>query len=246
MNARSSSLNRKNGQQAFTLKELLVILFVVGLLGTVAFASMSAARDRTIIAQCESNLRQFSLAVLIYGGENNDKLPSQGGGFGAWAWDLPWTAGNLFNSYGAPWQAMYCPGTASRFSPSDNFALYNFTPGVFHVVDYALTFGVTDLNPTNLNSSISPQSVTVGVIAFPPPLPSKRVLLADATLNSSPNGSGSWDSIPGGFGKFHTSAHMAGTVPAGGNVAFLDSHVEWRPFSQMIVRTAGSVPAFFW
>jgi len=237
----------KDRQRAFTLKELLAVLFVLGLFATVALAAMGGARDRSIIAQCESNLRQFTLAVMIYGGENNDKLPSTiAGGF--WAWDLPWAAGNLLNSYGAPWQVMYCPGTAVRFSPSENLALYNYASGYFHVVDYALTFGVSSLSATNINSSILPQSISTGPALFPAPVPSKRVLLADATLNLAANGSGPWDSVQGGYPKTHTSAHLVGSVPAGGNVAFLDAHVEWRPFSQMAVRTSTSTaaPYFFW
>src|SRR5689334_6423275 len=115
MNMRRFSDWEKQGQQAFTLKELLAVLFILGLFATVALAAMGGARDRTIIAQCESNLRQFSMAVMIYGGENNDKLPSTSGGNGFWAWDLPWAAGNSLNTYGAPWQVMYCPGTAHRF-----------------------------------------------------------------------------------------------------------------------------------
>jgi prepilin-type processing-associated H-X9-DG protein len=246
MKTRRPRDSEKNRRQAFTLKELLAVLFVVGLFATVGLAAMGGARDRSIVAQCESNLRQFTLAVMIYGGENNDKLPN-GLPSGFWAWDLPWVPGNLLNSYGGPWQAMYCPGTALRFSPSDNFALYNYASGSFHVIDYALTFGVSSLHPTNINSSILPQSIPAGPLIFPPPLPSKRVLLADATLNLNANGSGPWDSIQGGYPKAHTSAHLLGPVPAGGNVAFLDTHVEWRPFSQMAVRTtATTAPYFFW
>jgi prepilin-type N-terminal cleavage/methylation domain-containing protein/prepilin-type processing-associated H-X9-DG protein len=247
MKTRRFRNSEKSRQRAFTLKELLAVLFLLGLFATVGLAAMGGSRDRSIVAQCESNLRQFSMAVMIYGGENNDKLPSPFAG-GAWAWDLPWAAGNLLNSYGAPWQVMYCPGTASRFSPSDNFALYNYASGGFHVIDYALTFGVNSLNPSNVNSSISPQSIPTGPALFPPPIPSKRVLLADATLTPAGTTSGPWDSIQGGYAKRHTSAHLLGPVPAGGNVAFLDTHVEWRPFSQMVLRTSPTGPGanFFW
>jgi prepilin-type N-terminal cleavage/methylation domain-containing protein/prepilin-type processing-associated H-X9-DG protein len=248
MNTKCFRKNGKNCQQAFTLKELLAVLFVLGLFATVALAAMGGARDRSVIAQCESNLRQFGMAVMIYGGENNDKLPSTSAG-GSWAWDLPWAMGNLLNSYGAPWQIMYCPGTAFRFSPSDNFILYtNYSPGVSHIIDYAVTFGGNSLNSSNVNSSISPQSMLFGPGLFPPSIPSKRVLLADATLNTAANGLGPWDSIQGGYAKRHTSAHLLGPLPAGGNVAFLDGHVEWRPFSQMVLRTSsGALGAyFFW
>lgn len=248
MKTRRSRCSKKSRQRAFTLKELLAVLFILGLFATVALTAMGGARDRSIIAQCESNLRQFTLAVMIYGGENDDKLPSTSAG-GTWAWDLPWAAGNLLNSYGAPWQVMYCPGTAFRFSPSDNFNLYtNYSPGVYHIIDYALTFGGNALNPTNVNFSIYPQSLPFGPGVLPGPVPSKRVLLADATLTPAGTISGPWDSIQGGYAKRHTSAHLLGSVPAGGNVAFLDTHVEWRPFSQMTLRTPPTGPGanFFW
>lgn len=245
MKAANSNARAKAHQQAFTLKELLFVVFTLAMLGTAALGSMSGARDRTVIAQCESNLKQFSLAFLIYGAENSDKLPSLTSG--SWAWDLPWALGNSLNTYGAPWQVMYCPATTSRFSLTDDYNLYNYAAGFFHVVDYALTLGGGSLNATNVNSSVLPQSIAFGPAILPPPLPSKRVLIADATLNTQSNGSGSWDSIQGGYNKAHTTSHIAGSVPAGGNVVFLDSHVEWRPFSQMSVRTvATGAPFFFW
>jgi hypothetical protein len=33
---------------------------------------------------------------------------------------------------------------------------------------------------------------------------------------------------------------------AGGNVEFKDGHVQWRPFSHMIVRTGANDPGFWW
>jgi prepilin-type N-terminal cleavage/methylation domain-containing protein len=84
MNTRRVRGSEKSRQRAFTFKELLAVLFVLGLFATVALAAMGGARDRSIIAQCESNLRQFTLAVMLYGGENSDKLPSQSAG-GFWA-----------------------------------------------------------------------------------------------------------------------------------------------------------------
>jgi prepilin-type processing-associated H-X9-DG protein len=29
------------------------------------------------------------------------------------------------------------------------------------------------------------------------------------------------------------TAHMEGSLPAGGNIAFLDGHIEWRKFPEM-------------
>jgi hypothetical protein len=123
------------------------------------------------------------------------------------------------------------------------------------VIGYAVTFASAGIASTNLNATLSPQSIPNGLIVMPPPLPSNRVLIADATLRSSgivnadgTAGAGaSWTDIPGGFPMHHMSPHVEGTVPAGGNVACLDAHVEWRPFSIMRMRSAsGGTPQFWW
>jgi prepilin-type processing-associated H-X9-DG protein len=46
--------------------------------------------------------------------------------------------------------------------------------------------------------------------------------------------------------KYHSTSHMNGTRPAGGNILFLDNHVSWRNFQQMRVRTAANLPTRFW
>jgi prepilin-type processing-associated H-X9-DG protein len=35
-------------------------------------------------------------------------------------------------------------------------------------------------------------------------------------------------------------------MPAGGNQLMLDGHSEWHKFAQMVIRTDGSDPAFWW
>jgi prepilin-type processing-associated H-X9-DG protein len=51
--------------------------------------------------------------------------------------------------------------------------------------------------------------------------------------------------VQGGFGKPHTSPHLIGNLPAGGNLGMLDGHVEWRKFQDMQIRSA-SGPFFWW
>jgi prepilin-type processing-associated H-X9-DG protein len=40
----------------------------------------------------------------------------------------------------------------------------------------------------------------------------------------------------GGWNDYHMTPHMRGKDPEGGNVLFLDWHVDWRPFKEMRVR----------
>jgi prepilin-type N-terminal cleavage/methylation domain-containing protein/prepilin-type processing-associated H-X9-DG protein len=52
------------------------------------------------------------------------------------------------------------------------------------------------------------------------------------------------DTHPKGWGKLNRTSHLAGTMPAGGNLAMLDGHVEWRKFGTMHSRCL--VQPFFW
>ena len=105
------------------------------------------------------------------------------------------------------------------------------------------------MHPTNVNLKITPQGMTYGMLAFPAPSASDRVLVADATisqLNNEVNRNGNnYTSITGGWTEKHRSPHLNGTLPAGGNISALDGHVEWRKFSQMHVRNL-AFPYFWW
>jgi len=108
--------------------------------------------------------------------------------------------------------------------------------------------------------SLGPAGATYRIVA------SQRVLIADATISSQNQtdptqaasyqwvlhtdsglvGFGSWQNTPYGPWRGSSTPHMAGAVPAGGNVAMIDGHVEWRPFSNMVVRTSGAGEVFWW
>jgi prepilin-type processing-associated H-X9-DG protein len=118
------------------------------------------------------------------------------------------------------------------------------------VIGYAMTFaGTATLDPTNENTSIIPQPIKYVTIVLPPPPSSERVLMADATLslqnNEANRANNGYSRIQGGSVLPDRTSHLNGTMPLGGNVAMLDSHVEWRKFPQMHVRTL-SAPYFWW
>jgi len=76
-------------RKAFTLLELLVVIAVIGVLLSVLMPSLSSARDASKLVSCVSNQRQVSVAILLYAGSNNGRLP-------------PWNVGRLAIPIGTP------------------------------------------------------------------------------------------------------------------------------------------------
>ncbi len=243
-------------KSGFTLIELLVVIAIIAILAAMLLPALAKAKDRAIRTACKNNLKQVNVAFTIYANDNRDYLPA-GGTPGYWAWDLPWAQGNTMLSSGVLWKTFYCPGTGWRFAETNNYDLFfNYARNSFHVVDYALTVpDLANLNATNINTKLTPQQIQYGPLTLPPAPPTDRVLDADATLRAI-NGPGpqyDWKNTQGGYqyppGTYldHTSAHLNGSVPAGCNVGYCDTHVEWKKFQKMVLATTpGASPEFWW
>ena len=57
-------------EKAFTLIELLVVISIIGILTTLVFANLNAARQRARDAQRKSDLRNISTALRLYYSDN--------------------------------------------------------------------------------------------------------------------------------------------------------------------------------
>jgi len=255
----SEKLNCSQPQDpGFTRTDLLASLAVLALLAALALPSLGRGAGQSIIAQCAANLRQYDMALQIYGNENRNYLPINGGG--NWAWDTSFSVVSFVTNSGVKWSALYCPGTSPRFTEQDDLNLFKFDPGYFSVLGYATTVQGTasfeGVYATNINTSLNLQQVNyLGV--YYPVKPASRVLVADATLNESGNSDSystmltyNWVDIDGGYTvngqvKPHLCPHLNGNIPLGGNVGMLDGHVEWRNFKDMQART-GSAAYFYW
>ena len=252
---------------AFTLHELLVVVAVLLLLGSVVVSGWCRAAARQIKrAQCAANLRQFAQATHLYATENRDRLPEMSSGGVTWAWDVPVPITSALQGFGMEKRSFYCPGTAPRFNDHHNFlnasmnSLWNWgelSPGTgFRIIGYVTAFNGSALaiTSTNQNKTILPERAAFSLLIDHPPQPNdQRVLLADATISETPAGTaaapgaaGSFTVVAGGFPVPHLSPHLKGNLPTGGNLAFKDGHVAWREFKDMSQRATGTSRGFWW
>jgi len=250
--------------KAFTLIELLVVIAIIAILAALLLPALAKAKLKAQRVQCMTNLHQIEVALNVYAGQFNDKVPVLGGG--AWAWDIPTSATTPMLRSGLTKKTFYCPSTAPKYTDLQNWlgtdgkglnTLWNFGGASFNIVGYALAFtGSGQVYSTNQNTTLQGENaLNANGTVFGYYGPSDRVLLADVAISQPPGGNNNlpgyqhpennYTDIGGGFYMHHLSAHLDGqTVPSGGFEGFKDGHVEWQLFQNETPRSSG--PNFWW
>lgn len=238
--------------RAFTLIELLVVIAIIAILAAMLLPALGKAKERAVRTSCINGMKQMLTALYIYASENNERLPDNAN-VGFWAWDMPTAVGTAMEQAGKSWLIWYCPGLKPHFDTTDFWNLWNYS-GAYRVLGYCITFPNTaTLASTNWNRDlIRSATIQVGFNTTITEGPAQRVLVADVTLSAPGQMSPAlrhtynWTRVQGGYFKPHRSAHLRGSVPAGGYTGMMDGHVQWRKWETMTPRTVGGGSPVFW
>ncbi len=238
MNASSRSRHAAGSTRAFTLIELLVVIAIITILAALLLPALAAAREKARRVNCKNSLRQFGLAVHLFGEDNEQRVPTGASDMGPQDDHLPVLCTNTRNAivqYAGSYKILDCPNLGQPFNRPDGWMVdegqmygkvigYNYHGGHTNTPWPALAGRtetwvspqkLTDLSALVLLSDLNDWSP--GYAKTFAPHGRNGPILADADY-SNPGLSGA-------------SSLAIGAV--GGNVGLLDGSVSWRTAKNM-------------
>jgi len=262
--------------RGFTLIELLVVIAIIALLMGILLPALTAVREQGRRAVCAQNEKNTGLGLFVYANDYDGKLPRNG--VGRWLFDVSYWTTDLILATGAfDRDIFYCPswsqrndiifwrygenlpaGTPENYpvpEPQDDATRKDRhrIMGYFWFVDIIDAQGNGYAHqPMSIDGP--PKEWVRSVISTKSP-PAMVELIADATLSNGPHRTTSdFTKATGGcwsrWQVYDRTNHLTrGTTPTGGNVLFVDAHVEWRKFADMEHRwfwQAYGNPCFWW
>ena len=217
------------GGRGFTLIELLVVIAIIAILASLLLPALTAGTEKARRTACHNSLRQLGLALQMYGGDSQDKLPAgvRDDGYS----HTIWISTNTFNAikqYSGT-NMSTCPSLAGKFQ------YYN--PGVGWVIGYSYNGG----HKKPWSGEPAPQWVSPQKLTENPML----TLACDLNAWNEPfSGNDGWVIAP----HCRCGAAQQGGVPflwvkqltkpkevgaQGGNVLLLDGSVHWKNLNKM-------------
>jgi Tfp pilus assembly protein PilE len=247
------ALNRGNARrtsaEGLTLVELMVVVAMTALLSALLLPALSTAKEKSRRAVCKANQYQLFLAVKQYSDEDqNDYLPSSADNKGYYHSIVLSDAvfSNLVELAGGNSNIFYCPnivfgtaqGSVQQHIPNTGFVIgYSYLAETIYGSPKSPDYTVADVKcpTTATNELLADANYWTGSSATPGYFPASMKVAPHTPMGAAMSRSSTFTvGLPG------NSSASIGAV--GGNVCFIDSHVEWRILPKMQTNAASSLP----
>lgn len=244
-------------RQGFTLIELLVVIAIIAVLMGILLPTLSRVREQARQQSCGTRVRQHVMALHMYAGENNGKFPLPVSSFN-WLWDIDVSTVNYMLKSGMTQAMFYCPSNASQRKHRDFYWTWHpnvewdgrrLTGDGFTVSGYCYILELAGRErPTILNSENKTGPKT-WVKTLHDKNAGTREIVVDVVMSVYQAGKHNFGMIDvksdGSEPPDQTSHLRNDNEPLGGNIGFLDGHIDWRHFRDMEERYK-TYTTFWW
>ena len=266
----SSEPTRPRTSRAFTLIELLVVIAIIAILAALLLPALSKAKAKAHTIVCASNMKQWSTALVMYEGDNNDAITFFAENYADY--DMPFcfdilapyvakqTGSNyLYISDVYTWEMRKCPGGSygrDPFNTAPDSSISQTTWNCWIGINYGpyghplsgpFFYRIDSRGKANPPLKVSRIRKPADALAFMDTLfyyvysPAERNYYFTVDMT----GDGMLDSFnayPGWpFNHARPTVHNFGA-----NVGLLDGHVERVPFKKLWNARGGVVTHSFW
>ena len=261
-------------RKGFTLVELLVVMAIIAVLLAIFLPALSKAREQAKRVYCGNNVRQIVLGLFLHAHDHEGHLPLPPIEIG-WLQNCMYYTSDYVLKAGGDRRTFYCPSSPDKEKNGDNARLWQMTQWFqdrrtkvlddepasedarkrlyCRVTGYFWLMDIKDGRVVPMDEPFSQFGRKYWPRTTSDPRPEDTELITDQVLSDTNSLDADFSTVmSGGYatvGYYDCSNHVTADGSAvGGNIGFLDGHVEWRDFASMEMRyqPLGVYPPYHW